>query len=154
MSNDQSCKMKTILSGNKGLTLIEILVVLTILTLIAGLIAPRIMGKTDEAKRKAAYIQMKNLEGALKMYKLDQGHYPTTDLGLEALINPPASNNKSFKDGGYLESTKVPLDPWGNPFVYISPGNYNKDYDMMSLGADNSIGGEGNDADIKSWELD
>jgi general secretion pathway protein G len=135
----------------KGFTLIELMVVIAILGILAGLVLPRFMGRTEEARRTKARIQIENLEGALKLYKLDSGIYPTTEQGLDALVQKPTTGAipKNWRDGGYLEKGKVPLDPWGNPYVYLSPGAKNKDYDLKSLGADGEEGGEGDNQDIE-----
>lgn len=136
-----------------GFTLIELMVVIVILGILAGLIVPRIMGRPDEARRAKARIQMESLETALKMYKLDMGNYPTTEQGLQALVEPPSTGTplKNWRQGGYLEKGKVPKDPWGNDFLYISPGAHG-DYDLISRGADGEPGGEGKNRDINSWE--
>lgn len=144
--------MKT---GNHGFTLIEILVVIVILGILAGLIAPRIMGKPEEARRTKAALQIRSLESALKMYKLDNGVYPSTEQGLDALVKKPETGivPTKWRDGGYLESPKVPLDPWSNPFVYVCPGEHG-DLDISSYGRDGEKGGEGDNADINSWEIE
>lgn len=138
-----------------GFTLIEIMVVVVILGILAGLIVPRIMDKPEEAKRTKAEIQIKALEQALKFYKLDNGSYPTTEQGLQALVEPPSVGSlaKRWKEGGYLEKGRVPKDPWGFDFVYISPGLHS-DFDLMSYGPDGEPGGEGKDADINNWEIE
>lgn len=138
-----------------GFTLIELMVVIVILGILAAIIAPRIVGRTDEAKVTEAKVQIKNFETALKLYKLDNGFYPTTEQGLEALITKPEAGRipASWREGGYLEKKKVPSDPWGTAYVYASPGQ-NGDYDILSYGADAVRGGEGYDADIESWNLD
>ena len=138
-----------------GFTLIELMVVIVILGVLAGLIAPRIMGRPDEAKQLKAKIQIESLETALKLYKLDNGFYPTTDQGLQALVQPPESEPapRSWRQGGYLEKGKVPEDPWKNAFVYLSPGVHG-DYDLISYGADGVEGGEGKNQDIRSWEIE
>ena len=135
----------------KGFTLIELMVVIVILGILAGLVLPRFMGRTEEAKRTKARIQIENLEAALKLYKLDNGTYPATEQGLDALVQKPTTGAipKSWRDGGYLEKGKVPLDPWNNPYVYLSPGAKNKDFDLKSLGADGEEGGEGDNQDIE-----
>ena len=134
-----------------GFTLIELMVVIVILGILAGLVLPRFMGRTEEAKRTKAKLQIENLEGALKLYKLDNGYYPRTDQGLEALVRKPTTGQipKNWKEGGYLESSQLPLDPWGHPYVYLSPGVKNKDFDLKSLGADGEEGGEGENADVE-----
>lgn len=139
----------------KGFTLIEVLVVVFILGILAALVAPKMLGRTDDAKIAETRLQMKNLETALKLYKLDNGLFPTTDQGLEALVIKPASEPipKKYKEEGYLEKKKIPKDAWGNPYIYISPGAHD-DFDIIAYGSDGKPGGEGKDADIKSWELE
>jgi general secretion pathway protein G len=134
-----------------GFTLIELIVVIVILGILAGLVLPRFMGRTEEARRTKAKLQIENLEGALKLYKLDNGTYPTTEQGLEALVQKPTTGviPKNWREGGYLEKNKIPEDPWGKPYVYISPEIKNKDFDLKSLGADGEEGGEGENADIE-----
>jgi len=141
--------------NEKGFTLIELMVVIVILGILAGLIVPRIMGRPDEARRAKARIQIESLETALKLYKLDNGNYPSTEQGLQALVEPPIAGTplKNWRQGGYLEKGKVPKDPWDNDFVYISPG-VNGDYDLSCRGADGEQGGEGKNKDINSWESD
>ncbi len=131
-----------------GFTLIELLVVLVIIGILAGYIGPKIMGHPEEAKRTKAALQIQSFETALKMYKLDNGLYPSTEQGLQALVAPPATGKlpPKWRDGGYLEKTKIPLDPWGHPFVYLSPG-LNGDFDLSSYGSDGEAGGEGNAKD-------
>ncbi len=137
----------------RGFTFIEIMVVVAILAILAALVVPRIMGRTDDAKRTAAKVQIRNIEGALQLYKLDNGVYPTTEQGLKALIEKPSVGvvPKKWKLGGYL--AKLPEDPWGNPYKYLSPSQRG-DYEIMSLGTDGEVGGEGVNADITNWNLD
>lgn len=139
----------------EGFTLIELLVVLVIIGILAGYIGPKIMGHPEEAKRTKAALQIQSFETALKMYKLDNGVYPSTEQGIQALVAPPATGKlpPKWRDGGYLEKAKVPLDPWGNPFVYLSPG-LNGDFDLSSYGADGEAGGEGNAKDVNNWEIE
>ncbi|HEX7371801.1 MAG TPA: type II secretion system major pseudopilin GspG [Thermodesulfobacteriota bacterium] len=134
-----------------GFTLIEIMVVIVILGILAGLVLPRFMGRTEEAKKIKAKLQIENLEAALKLYKLDTGMYPTTEQGLEALVQKPATGAVpgNWREGGYLEKGKVPQDPWNRPYVYVSPGIKNKDFDLKSLGGDGEEGGEGENADVE-----
>lgn len=137
---------------SRGFTLIEVMVVLVILGILATLIVPRIMGRPDEARIIAAKQDINSIGQALKLYRLDNHNYPTTDQGLQALVSkptaPPAPPN--WKTGGYLD--RLPKDPWGNEYKYISPGVKNtNDADIFSLGADGAPGGEGNDADIGNW---
>ena len=140
--------------AQQGFTLIELMVVMVILAIMVIKIAPRIMDRPEEARRTKAAIDIQALEQALKLYKLDNGRYPTTEQGLQALVEPPAVGKlaKRWRKGGYLDKKKVPKDPWDNDFVYISPGLHS-DFDLMSYGADGEPGGEGNDADINNWEL-
>ncbi|MCL2457624.1 MAG: type II secretion system major pseudopilin GspG [Desulfobulbus sp.] len=143
-----------IVPGNQGFTLIELMVVMVILGILAGLIVPRIMDRPEEARRTKAAVQIQSMEQALKLYRLDNGKYPTTEQGLRALVEQPTTGPpaKKWRTGGYLEKSALPKDPWDNDFVYISPGLHG-DYDLISYGADGQAGGEGNDADINSWEL-
>ena len=137
-----------------GFTLIEILVVVVILGILAGLVVPRFMEQPEKARQTKAKMQLESLETALKIYKLDNGFYPDTDQGLEALVKKPTTGRvpSRWREGGYLEKSSVPKDPWDNDFVYLSPGAHNKDYDLMSLGADGETGGDGTDGDITNWE--
>ena len=141
------------LKNSGGFTLIEIMVVIVILAMLAALVGPRLMGRTDDAKVKTTGIQLKGLESALKLYKLDNGSYPSTEQGLGALVAKPTVGviPKSYKDGGYLDSKSVPKDSWGNDYLYVSPGEHG-DYDLFSYGADGAKGGEGKNADITSWD--
>lgn len=138
-----------------GFTLIELMVVIVILGILAGLIIPRIMGRPEEARQMKAQIQIESIETALKLYKLDSGAYPSTEQGLQALVEPPTVGElpRAWREGGYLEKGKVPRDPWDNEYIYLSPGVYG-DYDLVSYGADGEAGGEDKDRDINSWELD
>ena len=138
-----------------GFTLIELMVVIVILGILAGLIIPRLMGRPEEAKQLKARMQIESLETTLKLYKLDNGAYPDTEQGLQALVERPEAGNspKKWREGGYLEKGKVPMDPWGNEFVYLSPG-LQGEFDIVSYGADGVPGGEGKDNDISNWEID
>lgn len=141
---------------DKGFTLIELMVVIVIIGILATLLIPRIMERPEEARRIKAKMDIKTLESALKLYKLDNGNYPTTEQGLEALIKkteiPPVP--KRWKEGGYLEAKSIPTDPWGNPYVYISPAPGGYDYEIISYGADGEPGGSGKNADISSRDLE
>ncbi|ETW93801.1 MAG: general secretion pathway protein G [Candidatus Entotheonella factor] len=140
---------------NTGFTLIEVMVVIIILGLLAAIVMPRLVGQTDKARYEQAKIQMRILEDALKRYKLENGRFPTTGQGLQALVQKPATPPipRNWPNGGYLDKPEVPLDPWGNDFIYVSPGQHGPDYDMSSLGADGLEGGEGYDRDVQSWSL-
>lgn len=142
------------MSRRAGFTLLEIIVVVFILSLLVAIVAPKIMGRTDDAKIADAKIQIKNFETALKLYKIDNGSYPTTEQGLESLIEKPATGQVpgKYREGGYLEQKKIPLDPWGYPYMYVSPGVHG-DFDILSYGGDGKEGGEGKDADIKNWDM-
>jgi general secretion pathway protein G len=138
--------------ASRGFTLIEVMVVVAILAILAAIIVPRIMGRPEEAKRIKAQIDIKSIEEALNLYKLDNGVYPTTEQGLDALVKKPdtAPLPLKWKDGGYLSRT--PQDPGGRPYRYLSPGEHG-DFDVYSFGADGEPGGEGKDADVQSWNL-
>ncbi|MBE9570280.1 MAG: type II secretion system major pseudopilin GspG [Proteobacteria bacterium] len=140
---------------NRGFTLIELMVVIVILGILAGLIIPRIMSRPEEARQAKARMQIESLETALKLYKLDNGSYPSTEQGLQTLVEAPTVGNlpRKWREGGYLEKGKVPKDPWGNDYVYLSPGT-SGDYDIISYGADGEQGGEGKNKDINSWEIE
>jgi general secretion pathway protein G len=139
--------------GQGGFTLIEILVVVVILGILASIIVPKIMKRPEEARRTKAIVDIKAVETALNLYLLDNGVYPSTEQGLEALVTKPTTGviPRNWKEEGYLD--RVPKDPWGNPFVYLSPGLH-KEFDLESYGADGMDGGEGKDADIENWNLD
>ena len=138
-----------------GFTLIELLVVLVIIGILAGYIGPKIMGHPEEAKRTKAALQIQGIETALKMYKLDNGLYPSTEQGLQALVELPSAGilPPKWREGGYLEKRNIPLDPWGNEFIYLSPG-INGDFDLSSYAIDGESGGEGNGQDINNWEIE
>jgi general secretion pathway protein G len=139
-----------------GFTLIELMVVIVIIGILAAYIAPKFIGRTEDAKINAAKAQIRSFETGLKLFRLDNGFYPSSDQGLEALINPPSAGRgaDNYKKGGYLESTKIPDDPWGTPYIYESPGSHGLDYEIISAGADGLRGGEGVNADIESWNIE
>ena len=145
--------MKRRSMNQRGFTLIEIMVVLIIIGLLASIVVPRLMGRTDEAKRTKTQVQIRNIQSALDLYKLDSGDYPSTDQGLGSLVERPTVGDipKNWKEGGYLD--KIPKDPWGSNYVYLSPGVHG-DYDLYSYGGDGEEGGEGKDADIQSWNIE
>jgi general secretion pathway protein G len=141
-------------NSNHGFTLIELMVVIVILGILAGMIVPRIMDRPEQAKVTKAKMTIESIGTALDLYKLDMGSYPTTEQGLQALVEPPESdgNSSNWRKGGYLDKGKVPKDPWNNDYIYLCPGA-NGDYDITSLGGDGAPGGDGTNADINSWEL-
>ncbi len=146
MSNNK----RNVLSGyQRGFTLIELMVVMIILGLLAALVVPKMFGKLETAKTNAAYAQIELFGTALDSYRLDVGKYPSSSEGLESLIT--AASGSEDWNGPYLRKNEIPLDPWGKPYVYESPGNHG-DYDLYSLGADASEGGEGENRDIVSWK--
>ena len=146
------CSVRLIFSRS-GFTLIEIMVVIIILGILVGLIVPRFMEKPEKARIVKAQMQIESISAALKEYKLDSGDYPTTEQGLEALVEKPSIGKipRKYPEKGYL--AKIPKDPWGNDYVYISPGEHG-DFDLISYGADGEEGGEGKNADVQSWEIE
>ena len=133
-----------------GFTLIEIMVVVVIMGVLAAMLVPRLMGRTDDARILAAKQDIATLMQALKLYRLDNQRYPTTEQGLQALITRPTNGPQpaNWKSGGYVD--RLNKDPWGNPYQYLSPGT-RSEVDIFSFGADGKPGGIGNDADIGSW---
>ena len=135
----------------RGFTLIEIMVVVIIIGILAAIVAPNVIGRVDDAQITKAKAEIANIENAMKFYRLDNFAYPSTEQGVEALVTKPADPNvKNWKPGGYLES--LPNDPWGNPYLYLNPGNQ-REIDIYTLGRDGRPGGEGVDADIGNWDL-
>lgn len=139
----------------RGFTLLELMVVMAILATLAFIVVPKIMDEPEKARRLKAEITISNLESALKTYYLDNGIYPTTEQGLEALVQEPSTDPipGRWREGGYLDKGKIPRDPWDNDFVYISPGTHG-DFDIISYGGDKIEGGEGRGADVESWNLE
>ena len=142
--------MKTTAKNQRGFSLVEILVVLVIMGLLISVVAPTVLNRADEARVQKAYADFKSIETALKIYRLDNYVYPTTEQGLEALVEASSLDPepRNFKTGGYLQ--EVPFDPWGRPYLYLSPGE-NGEIDIYSLGADGLSGGEGQNLDIGNW---
>jgi general secretion pathway protein G len=132
-----------------GFTLIELMVVMVIIGVLAALIVPNVLERADEARATAAKTDVNNLMQALKLYKLDNQAYPTTDQGLQALVNKPTTPPTPQNWKPYLD--KLPNDPWGRPYQYLNPG-VKGEIDVMSFGADGQPGGEGKNADIGSWQ--
>jgi general secretion pathway protein G len=133
----------------QGFTLIELLVVLVILGLLASLVGPRVMKHLGESKTKTAMLQIEQLSSAMDVYRLEVGFYPSSDQGLQALIDKPSGAEQW--NGPYLRKKTIRKDPWGNEYRYESPGE-NGPFDLYSLGADNNVGGQGEDRDVNSWE--
>lgn len=142
------CSLFTI-HCRKGFTLIELMVVMIILTLLAALVVPKMLGKEKKAKQQAAYAQIALLGTALDLYAVDVGPYPTTAEGLQALIEKPSGVEEW--NGPYLAKSQIPVDPWGRAYHYESPGKHG-DYDIYSYGADDAEGGDGVNQDIVSWK--
>ncbi len=141
------------MSASRGFSLVEILVVLVIMGLLISVVAPTVLNQADDARIQKAYADFKSIETALKLYRLDNYVYPTTEQGLEALVEPStlAPEPRNFKEGGYLSA--VPDDPWGRPYLYMSPGEHGE-VDIYTLGADGISGGEGQNADLGNWKAE
>ena len=138
---------------SRGFTLIEIMVVMVILGLLVALVAPNIMGRGDEARVTAAEAQLRNISSALDLYRLDNSHYPSTEQGLEGLVEKPSGSPEpsNWNPEGYMNA--IPKDPWGNDYQYVQPGSEGP-YDLYSYGADGREGGEGVNADISVWDVE
>ena len=132
-----------------GFTLIEIMVVVVILGILAALIAPNVISRIDEAQVTKVKQDIRAIESALKLYRLDRFRYPTTEEGLNALVTPPSDPSVAWPAGGYLD--RLPKDPWDRPYVYVQPGTQGE-FDIYSLGRDGTQGGDGVDADIGNWD--
>ena len=138
--------------SNQGFTLLEIIVVVAIIAILAAYIAPKVTGRVDDARISKAKSDIRVLESSLELYKLDNFVYPSSDQGLEALVNRPSGDNaRNWREGGYIK--KLTKDPWGNEYRYVYPGS-NGEFDIFSLGADAAVGGESEAADIGNWNLD
>ena len=142
-------------TGQRGFTLLEILVVITILGILASLVAVRIMDRPGESRILKARLDIRTLENALKMFKLDNAFYPSSEQGLRALVERPSVGriSKKWREGGYLEKGVVPKDPWDNDYLYLGPGVHNRDFDLWSCGADGEEGGDGEDGDVTNWAV-
>lgn len=147
MSGRYKCK--------RGFTFIELMAVIVILGILAMTVMPNIFGRIDEARATAAKVQIRNFEQALRLFNLDNGFYPGTEQGLQALVEVPTSGRipERWREGGYLERRELPKDPWGNDYVYLSPGRRGEEYEIISYGRDGREGGEGADAEISSAEI-
>jgi general secretion pathway protein G len=139
------------LNRQRGFSLIEIMVVIVIIGLLVGIVAPNVIGRADEARLQKVQADFKAIQTALKMYRIDNFMYPTTEQGLDALVSKPtlAPIPRNWKNSGYLESLQT--DPWGNPYLYMSPGEA-REYDIYTLGADGIVGGVDNNADVSVWD--
>jgi len=134
-----------------GFTLLELMVVIVIIGLLASMIVPNLIGNKEKADQKKTIADVVALENALDMYKLDNSRYPTTDQGLEALVVKPSNPEpRNYRDGGYIK--RLPNDPWGNPYLYLSPGDHGS-IDVFSYGADGQEGGDGTNSDIGNWNI-
>jgi general secretion pathway protein G len=137
-----------------GFTLVEIMAVVVIMGLLAGLVGTAVVSNLAKARSETAGAQIKQLESALTFYQMDNGRFPTTDQGLQALVEKPAGapEPRNYRPGGYLQVTVVPKDPWGQDYQYLSPGQHNpQSFDIWTLGADGAPGGEGGDRDVGNW---
>jgi general secretion pathway protein G len=135
-----------------GFTLLEIIVVVTIIAVLAAYIAPKVSGRADDARVAKAKSDIRVLESSLELYKLDNFSYPTTDQGLQSLTEKPSGSELShWRKGGYIK--KLSNDPWGHAYIYLQPGTH-AEFDIMSLGADSTVGGADSAADIGNWNLD
>ena len=138
--------------SNRGFTLLEIIVVVAIIAILAAYIAPKVAGRVDDARISKAKSDIRVLESSLELYKLDNFTYPSSEQGLDALVNKPSGDTaKNWREGGYIK--KLTKDPWGNEYRYQFPGS-NGEFDVYSLGADAAVGGDGEAADIGNWNLD
>ncbi|WGW00451.1 type II secretion system major pseudopilin GspG [Vibrio sp. YMD68] len=143
--------MKHKMNKQSGFTLLEVMVVVVILGLLASFVVPNLIGSKDQADQKKAVIDIASLESELMKYRLNHHSFPTTDQGLEALVTKPSNPEpRNYPENGYV--TRLPVDPWGNPYQYLNPGEHGV-MDIFTLGADGQEGGEGVNADIGNWNL-
>jgi general secretion pathway protein G len=141
----------------RGFTLIEIMAVVLIIGLLGTIVGTAIFGQIDRARVTTARSQMKQIEAALDFYRMDNGRYPTTEQGLDALVHQPSIEPvpRGYRPEGYLQGGRVPLDPWDGPYEYLAPGQHNAySFDLWSRGADGQPGGEGTDGDVGNWRAD
>ena len=138
-----------------GFTLLELLIVVLIITILGGVVGVQLAGRPHEARVAAARAQLENFRLALQLYRMDHGQYPTMRQGLQALVAPSSiePRPRRFPEAGYLERMEVPLDPWGNPYVYLVPGSRGEPFEVLSYGRDGQPGGTGEDADISTSDL-
>lgn len=141
--------------GQSGFTIMEVLVVLIIITILAGIVGVNVLPKLGESKVKAAQVQLKNLKAAVNLYRVEQHHVPDQSEGLRALVECPTGLDRKnrYPEGGYLDSSEVPLDPWGQAYIYLQPGRKDQRFEIISYGADGEPGGENEDADLSSADL-
>ncbi|WP_018881432.1 type II secretion system major pseudopilin GspG [Thioalkalivibrio sp. ALE30] len=145
--------VRPVSGGVRGFTLIEIMVVVVILGILAAIVVPRVMDRPDDARITKVKQDIRTLESALNLYRLDNFRYPTTDQGLDALVERPRSGPEApqYRQGGYMD--RLPSDPWGNPYQYLNPGRHG-DIDVFSFGANGRRGGEGIEGEIGNWNMD
>ncbi|WP_018176201.1 type II secretion system major pseudopilin GspG [Thioalkalivibrio sp. AKL8] len=148
-----ACLARTGFRGARGFTLIEIMVVVVILGILAAIVVPRVMDRPDDARITKVKQDIRTIETALNLYRLDTSRYPTTDQGLDALVERPRSGPEApqYRQGGYMD--RLPSDPWGNPYQYLHPGRHG-DFDVFSYGANGRRGGEGIEGEIGNWNMD
>ncbi len=149
-----SCQTR---ESRAGFTLIEIMAVVVIIGLLSGIVGVAVFAQVDKGRATAAKTQIRNLEGVLELYHMDNSRFPTTEQGLEALVNRPSGSPepRNYPEGGYMRSETLPVDPWGEPYQYESPGQHNRrSFDLWTLGADGTPGGDGPDADLGNWTED
>ena len=145
---------RQIQDSRAGFTLIEIMAVVVIIGLLSGIVGVAVFAQVDKGRATAAKTQIRNLEGVLELYHMDNSRFPSTEQGLEALVNRPGGSPepRNYPDGGYMRSETLPVDPWGEPYLYENPGQHNRrSFDVWTLGADGVPGGNGVDRDLGNW---